>query len=56
MPRKIKLTVEQMYPTKAAREIADAVVDGMSNDESMIAHIIAWEEAYFDAGGAIGQQ
>lgn len=46
-----KRTVEQTYPTKRAREIADAVVDAMSNDATMLEHIVAWEEAYFAAGG-----
>ncbi len=46
-------TVEAMYPNKKARAIADAVTDGMSLDESMLAYLIAWEEAYLGAGGTV---
>ncbi len=47
------IKIEEMYPDKKAREAADEVVDGMSNDESMTAFIVAWEEAYLLAGGNV---
>lgn len=43
--------IESRYPTQRARMIADAVVDGMGLEEPMLNYIIAWEEAYFNAGG-----
>lgn len=46
-------TVEQRYPDARARRVADAVVDGMSLDETMLAYIIAYENAYLAAGGKI---
>lgn len=46
-------SVEQMYPDKRARNIADAVVDAMSNDRPMLEFILAWEEAYLAAGGRV---
>ncbi len=48
-----KLSCEQMYPTKKARDIADSVVDGMPLDATMLSYIVAWEEAYLKAGGVV---
>ncbi len=49
----MKLTCEQMYPNKKARDYADSVIDGLSLEDSMLAYIIAWEEAYLSKGGEI---
>lgn len=51
--RNNKRSIEYTYPNKKAREIADELVDGMSNDSTMQEYIVAWEEAYFAAGGTI---
>ncbi len=48
-----KRTIESVYPDRRAREIADEVTDGMSLDDTMLAYLIAWEEAYFGAGGRV---
>lgn len=51
--RNKKRSIEYTYPNKKAREFADELVDGMSNEASMQEYIVAWEEAYFAAGGEI---
>lgn len=48
-----KRTIENMYPDRRAREIADEVTEGMSLDDTMLQYIVAWEEAYLGAGGRV---
>ena len=45
------VTFEKRYPTKRAREAADAVIDAMPNDLPMTAFLDAWLAAYRAAGG-----
>lgn len=46
-----KLTVEQRYPTKKARELADEAIDALSESDSMTLYIDTWLAAYKAAGG-----
>jgi len=50
---KRRRTVEEIYVTKRARELADATVDKLSNSESMDEHIRVWEQTYLAAGGIV---
>lgn len=45
--------IEQVYPNEAARKVADKAVDGLSVEESMLKHMVVWEEAYLEAGGTV---
>jgi hypothetical protein len=46
-------TVEQMYPDRRARKVADESIDGLPLDATMLEYIVAWEAAYLAAGGNI---
>jgi len=45
------LTVEQRYPTRAAREVADRAIDDLPENVPMTAYIDTWLAAYTAAGG-----
>jgi len=49
------ISFEAMYPTRAARELADAATDALSESEPMTKYIDVWLEAYFGAGGVDGR-
>lgn len=44
-------SVEQRYPTKKAREAADAAVDALDEREPMTVYIDTWLETYRANGG-----
>jgi hypothetical protein len=46
-----RLTMEQRFPTKTARERADAATDELSTKEPMYVFVDCWIAAYFEAGG-----
>ena len=44
-------TVEQRYPTKHARDKADAAIDALPEADPMSNYIDTWLATYRDAGG-----
>jgi hypothetical protein len=44
---------EAMYPTKAAREKADAMFDKLPLETTIAEAIRRWEWTYLDAGGIV---
>lgn len=44
-------TVEQRFPTKHARDEADAAIDALEENEPMSRYIDTWLAAYRAAGG-----
>lgn len=50
MKRK-RLTFEQRYPTKRARDLADAAIDKLPESEPMSAFIDTWFATYKASGG-----
>ena len=48
-----RLEVADIYLDKKAREVADAVIDDLSDSLPMSEYIRRWELAYLDAGGKI---
>lgn len=46
-----KLTVEQRFPTKRARDIADAAIDRLPATDRMDVYIETWLQTYFANGG-----
>lgn len=57
MNQPTRLTMEQVYPTKKARDAADKMFDALRDlDMSLIDAIKIWEEAYFAAGGKVGKR
>jgi len=44
-------SVEQRFPTKKAREAADAAIDALSETEPMTVYIDRWLETYRAHGG-----
>lgn len=47
------LTLERLYPTKRARDIADAAVDKLDIYAPLAEHVRTWEWTYLDAGGVV---
>lgn len=47
----MKWTVEQRWPTKRARDVADAAIDALPETEPMTTYIDVWLAAYLAAGG-----
>lgn len=48
-----RLEVADIYPDKKAREVADAVIEALSSNETMGEYVRLWELAYMEAGGKI---
>jgi hypothetical protein len=46
-----KWTLEQRFPTKVAREKADAAIDALTESEPMTTYIDTWLATYRAAGG-----
>ena len=46
-----KWTVEQRFPTRTARELADKAIDALPESEPMTAYIDTWLATYRAAGG-----
>ncbi len=46
-------SIEQVYPTKKAREVADKAVDDLPLDATMLEYIALWEEVYVESGGVV---
>ena len=44
-------TVEQRFPTKHARELADKAIDDLAEDAAMTVYIDTWLAVYRAAGG-----
>lgn len=46
-------TFESLYPTRHARERADAAVDRLSIHAPLAEHIRVWEQTYLEHGGVV---
>jgi hypothetical protein len=53
MKRPESRSFEATYPTKRAREAADAVIDALPLEASMAEHLRLWELTYLEAGGIV---
>lgn len=48
-----RLEVADIYPDRNAREVADKVVENLSDKETLGEAMRRWELAYMEAGGKI---
>lgn len=48
---KVKFDLEQRFPTRAARDAADAAIDALPATAPMTEYLDAWLAAYRAAGG-----
>lgn len=48
-----RLEVADIYPDKKAREIADELIEKLSEKETLGESMRVWELAYMEAGGKI---